>query len=59
MFQLLRGMVFNPANIEKIKEIYETTYRNLDDLIINEFNNLDFTSAKEISWFENKLYNRS
>ena len=59
MFQLLRGMVFNPANIEKIKEIYETTYRNLDDKIINEFNNLDFTSAKEISWFENKLYNKA
>lgn len=59
MFQLLRGMVFNPENIEKIKEIYETTYRNLDDKIINEFNNLDFTSAKEISWFENKLYNKA
>jgi len=59
MFQLLRAMVFNPENIEKIKEIYETTYRNLDDKIINEFNNLDFTSAKEISWFENKLYNKA
>jgi hypothetical protein len=56
MFQLLRAMVFNPANADKIKIIYETTYRNLDNTIVNEFSNLDFMSEKEINWFENKLY---
>jgi len=56
VFQLLRGLLFNPANKYTVKDIYEVVYINLDDNTDTEFNNLDFINPVEISRFETKLY---
>ena len=56
MFQLLRGMSFNPNNIPYIKDVYENQYNILSDELAPEFDNLDFLNKKEVEWFKNKIY---
>lgn len=54
-FQLMRAMVFNKGNKDRIKEMYEVEYPKLAEPEL-EFNNQDYLVEKEITWFENKLY---
>jgi len=56
-FQLMRAMLFNKENREKIKYMYEIEYPKLEDPKL-EFNNQDYLIEKEIIWFEKKLYDK-
>jgi signal transduction histidine kinase len=56
-FQLMRAMIFNKQNKERIKYMYEVEYSTLEDTK-SEFNNQDYLVEKEITWFEKKLYDK-
>jgi hypothetical protein len=56
-FQLMRAILFNKENRERVKHMYEVEYPKLEEPKLG-FNNQDYLVEKEIIWFEKKLYGK-